>query len=142
MPTERRSTPRQRGDEGPVLARLGEHAWKSALLYCLLDRRPAITRDDLETGWQVASYLGDCALRVASGIGTGEKTALLDRIEHIVRENPGLIKAGYIGRKLSGPQRGLVDRYGGVKRLLEQLVADERIEYDSAGDSYFIESDG
>lgn len=130
--------PRQGGPDGSVLGRLQVFPWKSALLYAVLDSRQEISREDLERGWAVSRYLGDCALRVASRIGTSEQGQLLDEILKVVQKGGGLSSPGYLARKLSQKWRHCLDKYGGAQKNLTQLVRDGRLEQNPEDGMYSL----
>ncbi len=120
--------PRQSTPEGEVIARLSETPWKFAILYAVTDQRTAITVDDLESGWLVANYLADCAIRVAGQIGMSDRAQLMNEVVKAVERTDGLPTPGYLARELSQKWRGKLDDYGGAQQILAQLIRDHRID--------------
>lgn len=119
---------RQSAPEGEVIARLSETPWKFAILYAVTNQRTSITVDDLESGWLVANYLADCAIRIAGQIGMSDRAQLMNQVVKVVERTGYLNTPGYLARELSQKWRGKLDDCGGAQQVLAQLIRDYRID--------------
>jgi len=129
----------QQSANASVLARMQIFDLKIATIYTLLEGEEAVGPDAIEVGSKVSRYLAESALFVAGGIGSTDRSRLLNRIEQIISGWPEPRSIGYLRRQLSQHQRAVADSLGGLKRLCDQLVADGRTEHDQGGGGYWVD---